>query len=105
MTIEAKLDRIIQLLEGHATPTQTKSPAPKFERAQAEAKKPEEPKQLTYDDVKAPFLALVKNKGREAGVALLKKFGAEKLPDVKPEQFQAVLDAIKEAEKVEGALA
>jgi hypothetical protein len=52
---------------------------------------------LTYDDVKVPFLNLIKAKGRDAGLALLKGFGCEKLPDVKPEQFAEVKAAIDKA--------
>ena len=34
---------------------------------------------------------LAREKGRDAAIAVLTKFGASKLPDVKPEQFAAVI--------------
>lgn len=111
MNLEARLESIDLSLKSIASALAGGKPAaaPKGDTAKPAAEKPkaeDKPKGITYDDVKTPFLALVKSKGREAGVALLKKFNAEKLPDVKPTDFQAVLDAIKEAEKAsEGALA
>lgn len=45
----------------------------------------------TYQDAAAAITKLSRTKGRDTAVALLSKFGAAKLPDVKPEQFAAVI--------------
>lgn len=46
---------------------------------------------VTYQDAAAAITALSKAKGRDAAVALLKKFGASKLPEVKEEDFAAIV--------------
>lgn len=51
----------------------------------------------TYDDVKDAVLAMVKAKGRDAATAVLATFGVEKAPDLKPEQYDAVVVACKKA--------
>lgn len=51
----------------------------------------------TYQDTAAAVTALAKAKGRDAAVAVLTKFGAAKLPEVKPEDFAAVIAACNEA--------
>ena len=53
-------------------------------------------KALTYDDVKVPFLALVK-KNRDLALATLKPFGLDSLKPAKPEQFAAILAALNNA--------
>lgn len=45
----------------------------------------------TYQATADAVTKLARTKGREAAVAVLTKFGASKLPDVKPEQFAAVI--------------
>jgi hypothetical protein len=50
---------------------------------------------VTYADVAAAITNLSKTKGREAAVAVLARFGATKLPDVKPEDFAALIEAAK----------
>lgn len=47
----------------------------------------------TYQDAAGAITKLSRTKGRDAAVALLTKFGAAKLPDVKPEQFAEVIQA------------
>lgn len=101
MTIEKQLEEISGKLTALIN-VMTNNPG--NAAASAAPKQPAAPKQLaaekvglTYDDVKTPFLDYVKRTNREAGVALLKKFNAEKLPDVKPADWQKVLDAIKAA--------
>lgn len=51
----------------------------------------------TYQDTADAVTKLARTKGRDAAVAVLSKFGASKLPDVKPEQFAAVIAACEEA--------
>jgi hypothetical protein len=51
----------------------------------------------TYQDTADAVTKLARTKGRDAAVAVLSGFGAAKLPDVKPEQFAAVIAACEEA--------
>ncbi len=51
----------------------------------------------TYQDTAAAVTALAKAKGRDAAVAVLSQFGAGKLPEVKPEDFAAVIAACNKA--------
>jgi hypothetical protein len=70
------------------------TPEPKEEAAPAADEGPGEP-EVTYQDAAAAITALSKTKGRDAAVALLKKFGASKLPEVKPEDFAAIVAEAK----------
>lgn len=63
------------------------TPEPKEEVAPAADDAPV----VTYQDAAAAITALSKAKGRDAAVALLKKFGASKLPEVKEEDFAAIV--------------
>lgn len=49
----------------------------------------------TYDDVKAKVLELSKDKGRDQVVALLQRHGVAKAPDLKPEQYAAVITDVE----------
>lgn len=51
----------------------------------------------TYDQAAKAVTELAKNKGREAAIAVLSQFGAAKLPDVKAEDFAAVIAAAEKA--------
>ena len=51
----------------------------------------------TYQDTADAVTKLARTKGRDAAVAVLNEFGAAKLPDVKPEQFAAVIAACEKA--------
>lgn len=51
----------------------------------------------TYQATADAVTKLAKAKGRDAAVAVLTKFGAAKLPEVKPEDFAAVIAACEEA--------
>lgn len=51
----------------------------------------------SYKDVAASVTKLAREKGRDAALAVLTKFGAAKLPDVKPDCFAAVIAACEEA--------
>lgn len=46
----------------------------------------------TYEDAKAAVLALGKAKGRDTTLEVLSRFGASKLPDVKPEAFADLIE-------------
>lgn len=52
---------------------------------------------VSYDDAKAAVLAVNKRLGREDALAILRKFGTEKLPEVDPSQFAAVVAACNQA--------
>ena len=54
------------------------------------------PPALIYEDVKVPFLALVK-KNRDLALAVLKDFGLDSLKAAKPEQFATILTALNNA--------
>lgn len=51
----------------------------------------------TYQEAADAVTKLARTKGRDAAIAVLAKFGAAKLPDVKPEDFAAVVAAAAEA--------
>lgn len=71
------------------------TPEPKADAAPAADDVPE----VTYQDAAAAITQLSKVKGRDAAVALLKKYGASKLPEVKPEDFAAIVaDANRHAQ-------
>ncbi len=53
--------------------------------------------QVTYKEAADAVTKLAQTKGRDAAIAVLGKFGAAKLPDVKPENFAAVVAACAEA--------
>jgi hypothetical protein len=88
--------------------TEKKAKAEKAETPKVEAAATPEPKEevapvadedapdATYQDAAQAITALSKIKGRDAAVALLKKFGASKLPEVKPEDFNAIVAAANE---------
>ena len=67
---QATAAEAVQLLDGHAT---RPADAP------------------TYQDAAAAVTKLSKASGRDAAVALLAEFGAAKLPEVKPEDFAALI--------------
>ena len=51
----------------------------------------------TYQATADAITKLARTKGRDAAVAVLNEFGAAKLPDVKPEQFAAIIAACEKA--------
>ena len=51
----------------------------------------------TYQATADAVTKLARTKGRNAAVAVLNEFGAAKLPDVKPEQFAAIIAACEKA--------
>lgn len=51
----------------------------------------------TYQDTADAITKLARTKGRDAAVAVLDEFGAARLPDVKPEQFAAIIAACEKA--------
>lgn len=51
----------------------------------------------TYQATADAVTQLARTKGRDAAVAVLNEFGAAKLPDVKPEQFAAIIAACEKA--------
>ena len=116
MAIEAKIDELIAALDRNTAARSAGKTEPAKEPAKAAAKTPaaliaetaakpapevqakaaEPAKALTYDDVKVPFLALVK-KNRDLALATLKPFGLDSLKPAKPEQFAAILAALNNA--------
>jgi len=106
MTIEAKLEALTKAVEANTTALLGRAgvqaiPAKQAQdKARAEvaasAKKPEvkaDAKAVNYDDIKEPFVALVKL-NRDEALATLKPFGLDSLKGAKPEQFYAVHTAV-----------
>lgn len=59
---------------------------------------PADPETLvSIDEVKVAVLKLAATKGRDAAVAVLQSFGAAKAPELKPEQYARVLEALNNA--------
>lgn len=52
---------------------------------------------VSYDQAAAAIQTLAKSKGRDTAIAILKKFGAAKLPDVEPKDFAAIVAACEAA--------
>lgn len=52
---------------------------------------------VTIADVNAAIIGLAKAKGRDAAVAVLKDFGVAKAPELKVDQYAAVVAAAKKA--------
>ena len=103
MTIEAKLDALTAAISGLTAAMTSKQPDTGAKTAPVAAVEPTKTtatppatKTLTYDDIKVPFLALVK-KNRDAALAALKPFGLDSLKPAKPEQFAAILAALNSA--------
>ena len=102
-----------QAAGGATESTTAPAPSAKAEKAvKAPAPKPEAPapapaeetheagdaaEEVTYQQAAKAVTDLSKAKGRAAAEAVLKQFGASKLPEVKPEDFAAVVKACKEA--------
>jgi hypothetical protein len=51
----------------------------------------------TYENARAAMLSLSKEKGRDAVVAVLSAFGVQKLPDLEPEHYDALVAKVEEA--------
>lgn len=103
MTIEAKIDALIAALNDNtaaltgAKPAKSVSPSVDAAAPATPMKAPKaDAKALTYDDVKVPFLALVK-KNRDLALETLKPFGLDSLKPAKPEQFADILAALTKA--------
>lgn len=75
-----------------ATPSATEVPAP----AETATASPSEDKPIDYATVKAAVMGLVKSKGGDVVAQLLGEFGVTKGPDLKVEQYAAVLARAKE---------
>lgn len=73
------------------TPKQEAAATPEPKEEVAPAADEDEGPVATYQDAATAITQLSKVKGRDAAVALLKKFGASKLPEVKPEDFNAIV--------------
>lgn len=85
-------------------PTASPAPAPAETTKEPAAPAPAAPnadgvdaEEVTYQDAAKAVTNLAKAMGRPAAEEVLKQFGASKLPDVKPEDFAAVVQACKEA--------
>lgn len=75
-------------------PVESAAPAPQASTA-ATASSPST--EVTYKEAAEAVTRLSRTKGRDAAIAVLKSFGADKLPDVKTEDFAAVVAACQAA--------
>jgi hypothetical protein len=114
-TLTASIDRLIEALGNASIPADASEappapapkvdkpkkakPEPKVEPAPEPAPEPEAPPadKVTSTQVAQALVALMKDKGRDAGVAVLQQFGASKVPEIKAEDYPSVLAAIKAA--------
>lgn len=80
-----------------AAPTSEPTPTASDSSASSSNESSEANEPATYQDAAAAVTKLSRAKGREAAVAVLQQFEAAKLPDVKPEQFAAVIAACEKA--------
>jgi len=71
-------------------------PAPKTEASEPEEPVAEEPSTggASVEEVRAMFVELGKEMGRDAQVSVLKEFNAKKLSEVEPEKFGSVVGVI-----------
>ena len=75
--------------DASSQPVESAAPAPQASTAADPA--------VTYKEAAEAVTKLSRTKGRDAAIAVLKSFGADKLPDVKPEDFAAVVAACQAA--------
>lgn len=68
------------------------TPAPKKSK---KVKEVETPKEVTTDDIAASLRAYVTKNGKDGAVAILKKYGAARLSEIKPQDFGAVMADLK----------
>lgn len=112
MSIESALERIAAALEAIAGRAQQRSPSkeseidittpvlpPEPEEAPAPKKakkvKEEAAKDATVEDIAAALRTFVTAKGKDQAVAILKKYGAARLSEIKPGDFSKVLADLK----------
>lgn len=95
---QAIRDMIAALMaNGMPAPAAKAKPAAKAEpkvEAPAPAAQATPATTIDYQVAATAITKLSRIKGRDAAVALLAQFGAAKLPDVKPEQFEAIIAAV-----------
>lgn len=70
------------------------SAAEAVEKLDNVASKPAAP---TYEETGNAVTKLVRTKGRDVALAVLKEFGISKLPEAKPEQYAAIFEACNKA--------
>lgn len=75
--------------DASSQPVESAAPAPQASTAADPA--------VTYKEAAEAVTKLSRTKGRDAAIAVLKSFGADKLPDVKTEDFAAVVAACQAA--------
>jgi hypothetical protein len=94
----APSSRTAEVVEAAAPAPSTSKPEPQPDTAQAAgANSAGDAQPVDYKTTAEAVTKLSRAKGRDAAVAVLKSFGADKLPDVKPEQFADVIAACQAA--------
>lgn len=106
MTIEAKLDRIIELIEGALQ--QPKEEEPQVEEAPAPARRGKGKKTVevpkpehSIDDIRTLAITVSKkvSEGKEKTIALLSRYGCKKLTELQPDQQDPFYDQLKEVQE------
>lgn len=100
--LNATTAAILGMTQAKGTPTsaptepkpEKKKTEPKPAAAKPETKTLTEQGNALLPDVKKAILALAERDGRDAAVAILKDFGVEKVPELKPTQLENFLKAV-----------
>ena len=87
----AKVEKVAKVEKAEAKPE-----AP-IEQPAAQAESAGDAPTIAIADVNAAIIGLAKTKGRDAAVAVLKEFGVAKAPELKADQYAAVVAAAKKA--------
>ena len=90
--VAAVTDAPEKTADASSQPVESAAPAPQASTAADPA--------VTYKEAAEAVTKLSRTKGRDAAIAVLKSFGADKLPDVKPEDLAAVVAACQAALEV-----
>lgn len=108
LTIANKINSQVLARSGADMPPAVEAPAPNPAPKKAKAKVEQKTPTLTYDETAAALLTVHKEIGKQALADLLKKYGASKGPELKPEDYadikaeaEALVSARAAGEEVE----
>jgi hypothetical protein len=68
-----------------------------LKQAESTPEQPADKSPVTYQEAASAITKLSREKGRDVAIEVLAKFGATKLPEVKPEKFADLVAAVKKA--------
>lgn len=90
--VEAKPEKVAKVEKAPKAEPKVEAPA-----EQAAEQPAADVPAIAIADVNAAIIGLAKAKGRDAAVAVLKEFGVAKAPELKADQYAAVVAAAKKA--------